>query len=128
VLVAPLTKDTARLFDAERLSWLAPGAWLVNVARGGLVDETALLAALDSGRLAGATLDVVDVEPAAPRARVLATSGRAPDAARLGHHADRRVGRAADRGEGRRARARRMRERARRPHTRVLAHRNRRSR
>jgi glyoxylate/hydroxypyruvate reductase A len=66
VLVAPLTKDTARLFDAERLSWLAPGAWLVNIARGGLVDETALLAALDSGRLAGATLDVVATEPPPP--------------------------------------------------------------
>lgn len=66
VLVAPLTKDTERLFDAERLSWLAPGAWIVNVARGGLVDETALLAALDAGRLAGATLDVVAVEPLPP--------------------------------------------------------------
>ncbi|HEY0877646.1 MAG TPA: NAD(P)-dependent oxidoreductase [Zeimonas sp.] len=66
VLVAPLTRDTAGLFDAERLSWLAPGAWLLNVARGGLVDEAALLAALDAGRLAGASLDVVAVEPLPP--------------------------------------------------------------
>lgn len=66
VLVAPLTKQTTRLFDAERLSWLAPGAWIVNVARGGLVDEAALLAALDAGRIAGATLDVVAVEPLPP--------------------------------------------------------------
>lgn len=66
VLVAPLTKGTTRLFDAQRLSWLAPGAWIVNVARGGLIDETALLAALDAGRLAGATLDVVAAEPPPP--------------------------------------------------------------
>lgn len=63
VVVAPHTRDTGQLFDAQRLSWLMPGAWLVNVARGALVDETALLAALDTGRLAGATLDVVAAEP-----------------------------------------------------------------
>lgn len=66
VVVAPLTAHTARLFDAQRLQWLARGAWLVNVARGGLVDEAALLDALDSGRLAGATLDVVAREPLPP--------------------------------------------------------------
>lgn len=66
VVVAPLTRDTERLFDAERLSWLLPHAWLVNVARGALVDEAALLAALDAGRLAGATLDVVANEPLPP--------------------------------------------------------------
>lgn len=66
VLVAPRTPDTERLFDAQRLSWLMPGAWLVNIARGALVDEAALLAALDAGTLAGATLDVVATEPLPP--------------------------------------------------------------
>ncbi len=66
VVVAPRTPDTERLFDAQKLSWLMPGAWLVNVARGALVDEAALLAALDAGRLAGATLDVVATEPLPP--------------------------------------------------------------
>ncbi|MCM5571489.1 glyoxylate/hydroxypyruvate reductase A [Burkholderiaceae bacterium FT117] len=63
VLLAPLTPDTRDLFDAERLGWLPQGAWLVNVARGGLVVDEALLAAADSGRLAGATLDVFREEP-----------------------------------------------------------------
>lgn len=66
VLVAPHTPDTERLFDAERLWWLMPGAWLVNVARGALVDEPALLAALDAGRIAGASLDVFAHEPLPP--------------------------------------------------------------
>lgn len=66
VVAAPRTPDTERLFDAQRLSWLLPRAWLVNVARGALVDEAALLAALDAGQLAGATLDVVATEPPPP--------------------------------------------------------------
>lgn len=63
VLLAPLTPDTRDLFDGQRLACLPEGAWLVNVARGALVVDEALLAALDSGRLAGATLDVFREEP-----------------------------------------------------------------
>jgi glyoxylate/hydroxypyruvate reductase A len=63
VVLAPLTPDTFELFNAERLAWLPQGAWLINVARGGLIDETALLDALDTGHLAGASLDVFHQEP-----------------------------------------------------------------
>lgn len=63
VLLAPLTPDTRDLFDAQRLAWLPSGAWLVNVARGALVVDEDLVAAIDAGRLAGATLDVFREEP-----------------------------------------------------------------
>ncbi len=63
ILLAPLTPDTRYLLDGQRLSWLPDGGWLINVSRGGLVDDHALLSALDSGRLAGATLDVFQEEP-----------------------------------------------------------------
>ncbi|MCX4097024.1 C-terminal binding protein [Nocardia sp. alder85J] len=59
----PLTAATAGLIDARRLAAMPPGAWLVNVSRGGLVDAEALADALDSGHLAGAALDVLDTEP-----------------------------------------------------------------
>lgn len=65
IVCASLNPDSAGLIDARALSLLKPGAVLVNVARGGLVDERALVAALDSGRLAGAALDVRDPEPPA---------------------------------------------------------------
>jgi phosphoglycerate dehydrogenase-like enzyme len=65
-LHAPLGPATAGLIGAAELARLRPGAYLINVARGGLVDEPALLAALDGGRLGGAGLDVLAVEPAPP--------------------------------------------------------------
>jgi glyoxylate/hydroxypyruvate reductase A len=63
ILLAPRTPDTEDLIDARALARLRPGGWLINVARGALVVDADLLAALDSGRLAGATLDVFREEP-----------------------------------------------------------------
>lgn len=62
----PLNDETSNLFAAERLAAMKPGAVLINSARGGIVDETALAAALRSGHLGGAALDVFAVEPLAP--------------------------------------------------------------
>jgi len=59
----PLTPDTRHLVDGERLGQARPGALLVNCGRGGVVDETALLAALESGRIGGAAIDVFEEEP-----------------------------------------------------------------
>lgn len=59
----PLTSETERLFDARAFAALKPGAILINIARGKLVDTDAMLAALDSGQLGGACLDVTDPEP-----------------------------------------------------------------
>lgn len=62
-LHCPLTAQTRNLIDAQRLSWMKPTAFLLNASRGPLVDENALAQALNHGRLAGAGLDVLSVEP-----------------------------------------------------------------
>lgn len=66
VLTAALTEATRDLLDARRLALLPPGAIVVNVSRGTLLDEGALVAALTSGHLRGAVLDVFAQEPLAP--------------------------------------------------------------
>ena len=63
IVVAPGGAGTKHLVDARVLEALGPGGYLVNVARGSLVDERALLAALESNAIAGAALDVFDNEP-----------------------------------------------------------------
>ncbi len=63
VIAAPATAATNQLLDAEAFSRVKPGVHLVNIARGSLIDHDALRVALDSGRIACASLDTVDPEP-----------------------------------------------------------------
>jgi D-3-phosphoglycerate dehydrogenase len=65
-LHAPLNDDNRRTIDAATLAQMKPTAVVINTARGGLIDEEALLAAVQSGQIAGAALDVLAVEPPAP--------------------------------------------------------------
>lgn len=65
-LHCPLTTDNPRFVNAALLQRMKPTAFLINTARGGLVDEPALAAALAAGRLAGAAVDVVSAEPIRP--------------------------------------------------------------
>jgi phosphoglycerate dehydrogenase-like enzyme len=66
VVAAPLTAESYHLLDAAALARMKPDAYLIVVSRGGIVDETALADALHGGRLAGAGIDVTEVEPLSP--------------------------------------------------------------
>jgi phosphoglycerate dehydrogenase-like enzyme len=66
VLAAPLTPETEGMIDADALAAMKPGSWLINVARGRLVDERALLRALRDGPIGGAILDTFVDEPLQP--------------------------------------------------------------
>lgn len=62
-IAVPLTAETKGLFNAEAFAAMKPGSYLINIARGQVVDTDALVEALSSGKLAGACLDVTDPEP-----------------------------------------------------------------
>ncbi len=63
VITAPFTRETAGLIDRRRIGLLKSSAYIIAISRGGILDEEALIEALRSGQIAGAGLDVMDVEP-----------------------------------------------------------------
>ena len=75
VIAAALTPETHHLLDADRIGRMKPSAFLVNVSRGPIVDQAALAAALQEGRLAGAGLDVFEQEPVDPDDPILTAPG-----------------------------------------------------
>jgi phosphoglycerate dehydrogenase-like enzyme len=70
ILSVPLTGATRALVGKDQLARLPKGAWIANIARGALIDHDALIAALRSGHLGGAYLDVTDPEPLPPESEL----------------------------------------------------------
>lgn len=68
VLAVPASPQTHHLIDADALAAMTPDSYLINIARGDIVDEAALIAALQNGQIAGAGLDVYEFEPKVPEA------------------------------------------------------------
>src|SRR5262249_2599510 len=66
VLLVPYAADTHRLIGAREFNAMKPSSYFINLARGGIVDEDALIEALEAGRIAGAALDVFQTEPLPP--------------------------------------------------------------
>jgi len=106
-IATPLTDKTRNMFDSRRIALMRPGSYLVNVARGPMVESGALVAALRSGALAGAALDVTDPEPlpedhalwSAPNLLItphVAAFGSIATGARLSDHLDRNLQRLAN--------------------------------
>ena len=85
-LTCPLTPETEGLIGAAALAALKPGALLINVARGKVVDETALLAALADGRVRAAALDCFHEEPLPPESASLGAAERDDHAAYRGRN------------------------------------------
>ncbi|HEY8170071.1 MAG TPA: D-2-hydroxyacid dehydrogenase [Candidatus Limnocylindria bacterium] len=73
VVAAPLTEETAGMIGAEQLAEMREDAWLINIARGRLIDELALRRALESGWIGGAVLDVFSEEPLSPESPLYRT-------------------------------------------------------
>ncbi len=67
----PKTEETTHIINAERIARMKPGVRIINCARGGLIDEKALLEGLESGKIAGAALDVYETEPPEPDSPLL---------------------------------------------------------
>jgi phosphoglycerate dehydrogenase-like enzyme len=88
VLAAPATTDTSKMIGARQLGAMQSHAWVVNVARGSLIDTDALVEALEAGSIGGAALDVTDPEPlpevhplwSEPRALITSHTANPPDA------------------------------------------------
>jgi glyoxylate/hydroxypyruvate reductase A len=70
ICVLPLTRETRHILNAQLFAKLPKGAYVINVARGGHLKEPDLIAALDSGHLSGATLDVFEIEPLPPASAI----------------------------------------------------------
>ena len=66
MMACPLTRETYHLISTDELAQMKESAYLINVTRGGIIDEPALITALESGQIAGAGLDVTEVEPLPP--------------------------------------------------------------
>jgi phosphoglycerate dehydrogenase-like enzyme len=66
IVLTPYSEATRNSVDGAVIAAMKPGSFLVNIARGGIIDENALLAALDSGHLAGAAMDAFATEPLPP--------------------------------------------------------------